>query len=81
MPRLLYQHARWSDWKDPTREWPIETLEQAFLRQGQSRPLITDEDSLFTSDAFGELLRQWEVKHRFGRVGKHASIAVTEWLA
>jgi len=64
----------------PNAGWAIEVLEQAFLRQGQPRHLITDQDSLFTSDAFRELLRQWEVKQRFGAVGKHGSIAVTERL-
>jgi len=31
-----------------------------------------------TYDAFAELLRQWNIKPRFGAVGKHGSVAVTE---
>jgi transposase InsO family protein len=30
------------------------------------------------SEAFAELLRQWNVKQRFGAVGRHGSIAVAE---
>jgi len=33
---------------------------------------------VFISDLFAELLRRWNVKQRFGAVGKHGSIAVTE---
>jgi transposase InsO family protein len=33
---------------------------------------------VFNCDAFGELLQRWNVKQRFGAVGKHGSIAVTE---
>jgi transposase InsO family protein len=64
----------------PNAGWAIDVLAQAFLRQGPPRHPITDQDSLFTSDACRQLLRQWEVKQRFGAVGKHRSIAVTERL-
>ena len=33
---------------------------------------------MFISDVFAELLRRWNVKQRFGAVGQHGSIAVTE---
>jgi transposase InsO family protein len=33
---------------------------------------------VFISSVFAELLRQWNVKQRFGAVGRHGSIAVTE---
>jgi len=33
---------------------------------------------IFTGEAFAELLVDWDVKHRFGAVGRHGSIAVTE---
>ncbi|UCC67273.1 MAG: transposase [Armatimonadota bacterium] len=33
---------------------------------------------MFTSEVFGGLLHEWDVKPRFGAVGKHGSIAVTE---
>jgi transposase InsO family protein len=40
--------------------------------------LISDQAPVFTGDAFAELLRQWNVKPRFGAAGKSGSIAVTE---
>ena len=33
---------------------------------------------MFTSEVFGDLVWRWHVKQRFGAVGKHGSIAVTE---
>jgi len=36
------------------------------------------QEGVFISDAFRDLLILWDVKHRFGAVGKHGSIAVTE---
>jgi transposase InsO family protein len=64
----------------PNAGWAMEVLEQASLRHGHPRHLITDQDSLFTCDAFRDLLRQWQVKPRFAAVGKYGSIAVTERL-
>jgi transposase InsO family protein len=40
--------------------------------------VITDQEGVFTGEVFAELLRDWDVRHRFGAVGKHGSIAVTE---
>jgi putative transposase len=56
----------------------VEALEEAFLRHGAPKHFITDQDGVFVSEAFAELLARWNVKHRFGAVGKHGSIAVTE---
>jgi transposase InsO family protein len=39
---------------------------------------ISDQASVFIGDAFAELLRQWSINPRFGAVGKHGPIAVTE---
>ena len=39
---------------------------------------ITDQEGVFTSGAFAELLMRWDIRQRFGAVGKHGSIAVTE---
>jgi putative transposase len=64
----------------PNAGWVIEALEQAFLRHGPPRHLITDQEGVFVSDAFRSVLSQWNVRHRFGAVGKHGSIAVTERL-
>ena len=33
---------------------------------------------MFISGAFAELLTRWDIRQRFGAVGKHGSIAVTE---
>ena len=55
-----------------------EALESAFLRHGPPKHLITDQEGVFVSGVFAELLRRWDVKRRFGTVGQHGSIAVTE---
>lgn len=62
----------------PNAGWIIELLEGAFLRHGQPRHLITDQEAVFLSDPFRNLLSQWNVRQRIGAVGKHGSIAVTE---
>jgi len=62
----------------PNAGWVVEAIEEAFLRHGAPRHLISDQEGVFISDAFRELLTPWGVKHRFGAVGKHGSIAVTE---
>jgi transposase InsO family protein len=62
----------------PNAGWIIEALEQAMRKHGAPKHMISDQAPVFTSDAFAELLRQWNVKPRFGAVGKHGSIAVTE---
>jgi transposase InsO family protein len=53
-------------------------MEDAFAQHGAPKHLISDQEGDFISEVFGELLRQWNVKQRFGAVGKHGSIAVTE---
>lgn len=50
------------------------------LEHGPPRHLISDQEGVFTGEAFSDLLRDWNIKHRFGAVGKHGSIAVTERL-
>jgi transposase InsO family protein len=62
----------------PNAGWVAEALEDAFLRHGAPKHIITDQEGVFVSDVFAELLRRWNVKQRFGAVGKHGSIAVTE---
>jgi transposase InsO family protein len=64
----------------PNAGWVIDALEQAFLRHGQPKHLITDQEGVFICDLFRNLLSQWNVRQRFGAVGKHGSIAVTERL-
>jgi len=62
----------------PNAGWVVDALEEAFLRHGSPKHIITDQEKVFTCDAFRELMVPWDVKHRFGAVGKHGSIAVTE---
>ena len=62
----------------PNAGWVVGAMEDAFAQHGAPRHLISDQDKVFTSDAFRDLLIRWDVKHRFGAVGKHGSIAVTE---
>ncbi len=64
----------------PNAAWVTGALEDAFLRHGAPRHIITDQEGVFISDAFKDLLRRCNVKQRFGAVGKHGSIAVTERL-
>jgi putative transposase len=64
----------------PGAGWVIEALKNAFERFGAPRHLISDQESVFRSKAFAELLEVWKVKHRLGAVGRHGSIAVTERL-
>ena len=62
----------------PNAGWVIDALEQAFLRHGPPKHLISDQEGVFVSEAVTSLLRDWNVKQRFGAVGKRGSIAVTE---
>jgi transposase InsO family protein len=62
----------------PNAGWVVGALEEAFLRHGAPRHVITDQEGVFTGEVFAELLRDWDVRHRFGAVGRHGSIAVTE---
>ncbi len=62
----------------PNASWVVGAMEQAFLRHGPPKHIISDQEGVFVSDAFAELLTRWDVKHGFGAVGQHGSIAVTE---
>ncbi|UCC68497.1 MAG: transposase [Armatimonadota bacterium] len=53
-------------------------MEEAFAWRGAPRHLITDQEGVFISDVFRDLLIRWDLKQRFGAVGQHGSIAVTE---
>jgi putative transposase len=56
----------------------VDALEEAFARHGTPKHIISDQGDVFASAAFAELLTGRGVKRRFGAVGKHGSIAVTE---
>jgi len=62
----------------PNAAWVVEALEDAFLRHGAPRPIISDQEGVFVSEVFAALLGDWNIKPRFGAVGKHGFIAVTE---
>ena len=62
----------------PNAGWVEEALEEAFLCHGAPKHLISDQEGVFTSEVFRDLLWRWDVKQRFGAVGRHGSIAVTE---
>jgi len=62
----------------PNAGWIIEALEQAMRKHGGPKHIIPDQAPVFVGDAFAELLKQWNIKPRFGAIGKHGSIAVTE---
>jgi len=62
----------------PNAGWVVEALENAFLHHGAPKHIITDQEKVFTSEVFRDLLWRWNVKQRLGAVGKHGSIAVTE---
>ena len=53
-------------------------LEGTFEFFGAPKHIITDHGGVFIGTAFSELLRNWNVKLRFGAIGKHGSIAITE---
>jgi transposase InsO family protein len=56
----------------------INSLEMAFENIGKPKHLISDHGSVFTSAAFREFIDSNRVKIRYGAIGEHGSIAVTE---
>ena len=62
----------------PNAGWVVDAMEEAFLRHGPPKHLISDQEGVFVSEVFAALMRDWNIKQRFGAVGKHGSIAVTE---
>ena len=55
-----------------------EVLAWTFRSFGPPKHLISDQQSGFTSAAVASFLKPFGIKHRYGAVGKHGSIAVTE---
>lgn len=56
----------------------VGALQEGFWRHGAPKHIITDQEGVFISGVFGDLLRQWDVKQWFGAVGKHGAIAVAK---
>ncbi len=62
----------------PSTGFAINALEAAFENSGQPKHLISDQGRVFTSTALREFLDSNNVKIRYGAVGEHGSISVTE---
>ena len=58
----------------------IDALEKVFECMGMPKHVITDQEGVFGSDAFRFFLKNLGIRQRFGAVGKHGSISVTERL-
>lgn len=59
----------------PNPAWVIDAVEDAFENHGSLKHIIKDQ---VKTEGFSESLTSWNIKHRFGAVGQHGSIAVTE---
>jgi hypothetical protein len=55
---------------DVNAGWVYNALEIAIEKYGAPKHIISDQASVFTGGVFAELLRQWNVKPRFGAVEK-----------
>jgi transposase InsO family protein len=62
----------------PNAGWFNNALESAIEKYGPPKHIISDQGGVFIGDVFAELLGKYEILHRFGAIGKHGSIAVTE---
>ena len=62
----------------PNAGWINNALESAIEIHGAPKHIISDQAGVFTGNVFAELLDSWNVKPRFGAIGKHGSISVTE---
>jgi transposase InsO family protein len=62
----------------PNAGWINNALESAIEKHGAPKHIISDQAGVFSGNVFAELLDSWNVKPRFGAVGKHGSISVTE---
>ena len=62
----------------PNAGWINNALESAIEKYGAPKHIISDQGGAFIGAVFAELLGKYEILHRFGAIGKHGSIAVTE---
>ncbi len=58
--------------------WINNALESAIEKHGPPKHIISDQGGVFIGEVFAELMDTYEILHRFGAIGKHGSIAVTE---
>ena len=62
----------------PNAGWINNALESAIEKYGPPKHIISDQGGVFIGNVFAELMDTYEILHRFGAIGKHGSIAVTE---
>jgi transposase len=63
----------------PNAGWVVNAMDEAIEKYGSPKHIITDQGSVFISEAFAECLKNNNhIKHRLGAIGKKGSIAVTE---
>lgn len=62
----------------PNAGWINNALASAIEKYGPPKHIISDQAKVFIGEVFAELLDAYEILHRFGAIGKHGSIAVTE---
>ncbi len=62
----------------PNAGWINNVLESAIEEYGPPKHIISDQGGVFIGDVFADLMDTYEILHRFGAIGKHGSIAVTE---
>ena len=62
----------------PNAGWINNALESAIEKYGAPKHIISDQAGVFIGEVFADLMDTYEILHRFGAIGKHGSIAVTE---
>jgi transposase InsO family protein len=62
----------------PNAGWINNVLESVVEKYGPPKHIISDQGGVFIGDVFAELMGTYEILHRFGAIGRHGSIAVTE---
>jgi len=62
----------------PNAGWINNALESAIEKYGPPKHIISDQGGVLIGNVFAELMDTYEILHRFGAIGKHGSIAVTE---
>ncbi|MHC4951417.1 MAG: DDE-type integrase/transposase/recombinase [Planctomycetota bacterium] len=62
----------------PNAGWINNALESAIEKYGAPKHIISDQGGVFIGEVFAELMDTYKILHRFGAIGKHGSIAVTE---
>ena len=64
--------------QNPTSEAVTSALDRIFAKQGKPKHLISDRGSQFDSQHFSDWCKVSGIKNRYGAIGKHGSIALTE---